>query len=224
MLRRLASCRQLITLPAPSSAEAIAKELDEVDLFAPVMAENRIPAAFRWPTVLSLLPLLAGGVSCVVCPHFGLLLPLLPKLTHTTVIYTALHSSMHSGIHWGLASADYKEAESSKWFALATAVPCIVWSSLTMLSVLPYSEARWMSGLVVLSLSYGATFGLDWLYAKRLGRLPAWYLPYKVWITFAALFSLVCLGYGTYRFPALTINPKPPHSVPSIHEILAKSS
>lgn len=225
MLRRLASCRRLSTLPAPPSAQEIAKQLDELDLFAPVMAQDRIPAAFRWPTALALLPMLAGGVSCVVCPHFSLCLPLLPKLTHATVVYTALHSSLHSGIHWGLACATPSSAlESSKQFALATAVPCLVWSSLAIMSVLPYSEARWMGGLAVLSLSYAATFGLDWLYANRLGRLPAWYLPYKVWITLAALFSLVCIGYGTYRFPALTINPKSPHSVPSVHEILTQLS
>lgn len=224
MLRRILSCRKVSTLPAPPTVEAIPKQLNDEDLFAPVIAEDRIPVAFRWPSSLGLLPMLAGSVCCAVCPHLGELLPLLPNITHATVIYTALHSSLHSGVHWGMACADMSQsAEFTKEYALAAAVPCFVWSSLLALSVLPYSEARWIGGLAMLSVSYGATLGLDWLYTKRLGRLPAWYFPYKVWITVAALLSLSCLTYGSLRFPKVTINPKPPHPVPSIQELVNRN-
>jgi hypothetical protein len=224
MLRRILSCRKASTLPAPPTVEAVSKQLNEEDLLAPVIAEDRIPVAFRFPSALGLLPMLAGSVCCAVCPHLGALLPLLPNITHATVMYTALHSSLHSGVHWGMACADMSQpAEFTKQYALAAAIPCILWSSLLALSVLPYSEARWIGGLAMLSVSYGATLGLDWLYTGRLGRLPVWYLPYKVWITVAALLSLTCLTYGSVRFPAVTIKPKPPHPVPSIHELVERN-
>lgn len=211
------TCRRLGYVPAPKATETTVTKLDLEDAFTPILAEKRVPTGFRWPTALSLLPMLTGSVSCAVCPHFDMLLPLLPSITQSTLVYTALHSSLYSGVHWGVGTMNPSE---NTQYALAAVVPCVLWGGLFAFSLFPYSAAQWSGGLLTTALSYLLTLGLDHLYRKQ---LPAWFFPYKVWVTLLSLFSLGCLYYGTYRFPAVTLNPKPLHPVPAIHQIVQKS-
>lgn len=212
-----------------TSTEEMQKIFNDLNYFKPVLAEKKVPAAFRIPTVVSFLPLVGGAASCAVFPHFDLYLSLLPDITHSSVIYAALHCALFAGVHWGLAAAVYdpavEEVQAKRnriQFVAATLGPCLLWTSVCSMMLFPYSHPLYLTQLTAIGLVYFGTLTLDTLYVRDYKTAPLWYRDYKVYVTMSALVCVFAMLYGCYRFPDKTIGIAPKRSEKSPVELLDK--
>lgn len=217
------------TSAQPTSPEEIHQIFNDLSYYQPVLRETQVPAAFRFPTALSFVPLVTGAVSCTVGPHFDLWLSALPDITHTAVIYSALHCALYAGVHWGLAAAVYDPAvegvsasRNRIQFVAATLCPCLLWTSVCSMMLFPYSHPVYLTQLTAIAMVHFGTLIADTLYVRDYKTVPLWYRNYKIYVSLGAIACIFAMAYGCYRFPEKTIGIAEKKSTKSSNELLSK--
>ena len=227
-LRRFTYRPKETSQPVTSTAE-IQQIFNDLRYYKPILAESKIPTAFRIPTVISFVPLVVGAASCTLGPHFDLWLSALPDITHMTVIYAALHGALYAGVHWGLEAAVYDPAvegtaavHNRMQFGAATLAPCLLWTAVCSMMLYPYSHPRYLIQLAAIAMVQFGTLTVDTLYVRDYKTVPIWYRTYKIYVSISAIACIFAMAYGCYRFPEKTIGIAGKKSDKSPSELLSK--
>ena len=132
-----------VPVAAPSQSD-IKKAMDSPALSDYILSQPEIPSIFVIPTALSLMPLIAASACTAICPHLGALLPVLPNVANTAIVYSSLVGSMYCGVHWGLAAAYYSPeatgavaARNRLQFFLSALGPCCLWAAVASMTLFP---------------------------------------------------------------------------------------
>ncbi|CAG9321777.1 unnamed protein product [Blepharisma stoltei] len=215
--------------PIPESSTEQQNGLDyyqTLEFFKPIISLTKTPTYFKNISLVSLFPLLGGGISVIACPYLGLMPTLLPEIAKYTCVYAALHSTFLSGIHIGLGSVFYDPNLMNedgqyikKQLAFPLIVPVVNWALCCFMWAVPCSEIKFLSYLAAIGSVYVGTLALDTMYVVQRKTVPLWYRNWKVWMTIGSVSGLGLLIAGLYMHPELIIKIKY-YDVKGLNEIL----